>query len=113
MAYNKIGVLASAARTSNGNSGAISGETGDFIGIQVDVTAASGTAPTLLIGLQWSMDGVAWAVTDPTAEVFTSITGTTSLVRNFSVKAPQYRVIYTIAGTTPSFTFSVSSWETT
>ncbi len=112
MAYNVVGVLASAARTTSGNATVSGADTGDTLSLQVDVTAASGTTPTLDISVQWSMDGTIWSPA-ATPDTFTQITAVTSVVKTFQVKAPNFRVVYAIGGTTPSFTFSVRSYETT
>lgn len=112
MAYNVITVLPSAARTTSGNASILAADTGDTLALQVDVSAASGTTPTLDISIQWSMDGTIWSPA-ATPDTFTQITAVSSAVKTFAVKAPNYRVVYAIAGTTPSFTFSVRSYETT
>ena len=112
MAYNVVTVLAAAARTTSGNATILAADTGDTLSLQVDVSAASGTTPTLDISVQWSMDGTTWS-SAATPDTFTQITATASTVKTFQVKAPNFRVVYAIGGTTPSFTFSVRSYETT
>ena len=87
--------------------------------ITINVTAASGTTPTLVAKLQYSPDyGTTWI--DYTAKPVTATilaTGQTTLVvypgvtevANAAVSLPLPRVIrmhYTIGGTTPSFTFA-------
>lgn len=57
------------------------------------------------------MDGTIWSPA-ATPDTFAQITTTASVVKAFTTKAPYYRVVYTIGGTTPSFTFSVRSYET-
>lgn len=106
-------VVASAARTVTGTSAAINpGRLGSRVNLLADVTAASGTTPTLDLTVEWSHDaGTTWAASDP-ADAFTQITAATVKAKQFNVKAPTYRVRWTIAGTTPSFTFSVREYLT-
>lgn len=80
------------------------------LSVVVDVTAQSGTAPTLDVTVQWSHDGgTTWVSTSSDAFTqYAATTGTKMLL--LDAKAPVYRVLWAIAGTTPSFTFSVTSW---
>jgi hypothetical protein len=113
MAYAVVTVVPSAARTTSGQAtGVIGGDTGDNFSLQLIVTAASGTTPTLDVTVQWSMDGSTWSPAE-TPDIFSQVTATTSKVKVFPVKAPNYRISYTIGGTTPSFTFTVLGYETT
>lgn len=113
-AYAQRVVKTSAAQTTTGNSGAltIGGDanlgTAEWLVLGVDVSASSGTTPTLDVTVQWSLDGgTTWATTDGTPDAFAQITTTTSKIKRFAALAGTYRVVWTIAGTTPSFTFSV------
>lgn len=103
-------IAASAARTVDGQTDAevIIGtpEAVDAIGVLVDVTAFGGTSPTLDLKVQWSHNGIEWADAEP-ADSFNQITAAKKVVKRFSVKAPLYRVAWTLAGTSPSFTFSL------
>jgi len=102
-------VVASAARTTSGNSGtAISTERQNNIALLVNVTASSGTTPTLNVTVQWSADGVNFAPGDP-ADAFTQITGNVAAAKAFAVKGAFWRPAWAIAGTTPSFTFTVDA----
>ena len=101
-------VVTSAARTTTGTSGGVS-TTDARLSLLVNVTASSGTTPTLDLTIEWSHDGTNWAVGQP-ADSFTQITGTTVVVKQFTAKAPQYRIRWTIGGTTPSFTFTISEY---
>jgi hypothetical protein len=85
---------------------------GDVLSLLLDVTAASGTTPSMTVNVEWSMDGIAFAPAE-TADTFTAVTATGRKVKTFSVKAPSFRVVWTISGTTPSFTFSVTAYTTT
>ena len=86
--------------------------------ITINVTAASGTTPTLVAKLQYSPDGTIWIdyTTKPVTATI-SATGQTTLVvypgvtevANSAVSLPLPRTLrmhYTIGGTTPSFTFA-------
>jgi hypothetical protein len=103
--------VASAARTTSGNSGAIGlVDAGGQLALLVNVTAASGTTPSMTLTVQWSHDGTNFADNDTAADTFTAITTTKTTVKTFPIKAPFYRVAWAITGTTPSFTFTVSSY---
>ena len=105
-------VVASAARTTSGDSGALSLErrNGQKLSLMVDITAVGiDVDETLDLTVEWSHDGTLFAPGE-TTDVFTQLTqpqGVQAVVKQFDVKAPQYRVVWTIAGTTPSFTFSI------
>lgn len=102
-------LVASAARTTTGNSGALTGYgPAATLRAQLRVTAASGTTPTLNVVVEDSVDGGA---TWNTIATFAQKTAAgPQEVQN--VTAPfgdQLRVSWTIAGTTPSFTFAVDA----
>jgi len=111
MAYGEpTQFVASAARTTSGNSGAQPAEKALNLALVVEVTASSGTTPTLDLTVEWSMDGTNFAVADP-ADSFTQITTSpTRRAKTFTVKGTSYRLVWTIAGTTPSFTFSATRY---
>lgn len=86
--------------------------------LNVAITAASGTSPTMTVKIEGSMDGTTWftlgvvgangynvgsvGVTAPS-----NFTTTTSVLAIYD--APQYvRYNSTVGGTTPSFTYSVT-----
>lgn len=112
-------LLASSTKTAsfNGDDVANLGYRGGHI--VIDVTAASGTSPTLVVTVQGK---------DPTSGKYytilasASITGTgTTVLRIFDgatvaantaandVLPPVWRVISTIGGTSPSFTYSIGA----
>ena len=103
--YAEDTVAASAARTVTGNSGIITGYAGaSTLRVQFDVTAASGTAPTLDVVVQDTLDGT----TFNTIGTFTQKTVVAREVINITTPfADRIRVLWTITGTTPSFTFSI------
>lgn len=108
-----VTVAASAARTETGNSGSIQVPPGSpNLALLVDVTAQSGVTPTLDFSVEWSNDGTTFAAAD-TADTFAQITGAQvprQRAKSFAVKGKRFRVVWTIAGTTPSFTFSASAY---
>ncbi len=115
MTFQPREIVASAARTTAGDSGAlfpgadggVVAATAKAVALAVDVTAVSGAGATLALTVEWSNDGTTWHVGDPVDE-FTDITATGSVVKRFDVKAQQYRLVWAITGTTPSFTFAVT-----
>lgn len=110
MAFESAVLAASAARTTSGTS-ATAGSIGQTLSVWVSATAVSGTSPTLDLEVQWSADGGAtWAPAQP-ADTFTQMTAVGSAVKQFAVKAPLYRLVWTIGGTTPSFTFQARSYS--
>jgi hypothetical protein len=98
--------VASAARTTTGNSGALPGYgPASSIRAQLNVTAASGTTPTLNVLVEDSVDG---GLTWNTIGTFAQKTAAGREVINITTLfGDQLRVSWTIAGTTPSFTFAV------
>ena len=106
-------VVASAARTTSGNSAAIStlvpSTSVGVINLAVHVTAVSGTTPSMTLTVQWSDDGTTFGNADTTADTFAAITATTDVFKQFPARAPFFRLSWAITGTTPSFTFSVNS----
>ena len=98
-------VVTSAARTASGNGSSI--ETGDRIevrGLVLDVTAASGTSPSLTVNVQTSDDNTTWR----TLQSFTAVTAAPANQHLSVGGLDRYlRFSWTITGTTPSFTFSV------
>jgi hypothetical protein len=105
--------VASAARTTSGSSGPVSAvDAGGFLSLLVNVSSVSGTTPSLALSVEWSMDGGTTFAAADVADTFTAITAAKTVVGRFAVKAPIYRVVWTITGTTPSFTFDVRSFVT-
>ena len=103
----QIGFVASAARTTTGNSGAYAVPAmADSINVAVLVTAVSGT-PSMVLSVEWSNDGVNFATVDTTADAFAAITTAVNRVKGFTAKAQFFRLVWTITGGTPSLTFSV------
>lgn len=104
-------VFSLAARTVTTNSAAFPvGNPADQVTLFTRVTAASGTTPTLNVKLQESPDGTNWydvgvASTNLTGVSTQRFVATYQSSNVGGLSAIQYRVVATIGGTTPSFTF--------
>ena len=103
-------LASSAARTTTGNTGAIDvHDAGEKVAILANVTAVSGTSPSMTLSVEWSHDGTNFAAVDGTADSFAAITAASAKVKSFEVKGRYLRAVWTITGTTPSFTFTLTS----
>jgi hypothetical protein len=69
---------------------------GDKLGISIDVTAITGTVD---FTVEWSPDGVRFGDAD-TADTLAQIAGVATASKSFDVKAPYFRLVWTI-GTGP------------
>lgn len=133
--------VASVTKAATANSGSLKGlgtavRKAHTMAIYLDVTAASGTTPTLDVSLQFSTDGgTTWYTAARFAQVTAAVTrrltmrpflgsteaaveeAVTSTGTNGVIKtnAPflggdfDHRFLYTIGGTNPSFTFAIFS----
>lgn len=98
-------ILASAARTTSATAdiGAVVSEF-DTLDIFIDVTAVTGTTPSMTVTYQASVDGGTTWFDGPAS---TAITAAGRQVLNVPNKLGALgRISYAITGTTPSFTFS-------
>lgn len=104
-----VDTLFSATATASGTGSAVGGfEGASQLVAQLEVTAASGTTPTLDVVLEDSVDGTNWH----TLATFAQATAAGRSVQR--VSAPftnRLRVRHTIAGTVPSFTFNVKVYS--
>lgn len=115
-------VIGSGTRTATFNTDTISND-GDYLGIKfyLDITAVSGTTPTLDVKLQ-AFDKLSGKFFDILGASFSQKTAsgqddlivypTVAAVANRAVSQPLpdlWRVLATIGGTTPSFTFSLGA----
>ena len=100
-------VLASAAQTVTFTTAAISAETAT-VALLINVSAASGTTPTLDCTVEWSNDATTWAVSD-VADSFVQITVAKVTSKAFASKGLFFRIRGTVAGTTPSFTTGITA----
>lgn len=102
-----LNLVPSAARTTTGNLVLTNlGEDISSAEVQLNCTAASGTSPTLNVIVEATVDGTNWyqlvAFTQRTAAGVEQKTIT-------GIVSQSLRVSWTIAGTTPSFTFQVDA----
>ena len=104
--YTTQELAPSAARTTSGSSEEFWGYgLASTLRVQLGVTAASGTSPTLNIVIEDSIDGVNWN----TIGTFAQKTAAGLEVINVTLPfANHIRARWTIAGTAPSFTFAVT-----
>ncbi len=101
-------VIESLARTTNGNGGDVRMPGGESVRAQLNVTAASGTAPTLNVLVEDTIDG---GTNYNTIGTFAQKTAAGREVINITTPfSENLRVSWAIAGTNPSFTFSVD-WQ--
>lgn len=100
--------LASAARTASGVGTAFNSDTAESLEGFLAVTAASGTTPTLDVRLETSVDG---GTSYDTVGSFTQQTGIATDNHVFGPLGDTCRWAWTIGGTTPSFTFTVTAEE--
>jgi hypothetical protein len=97
-------ILESLPRNTAGNSGNIQTYGGELIRGQLNVTAASGTAPTLNVLIEDTVDGVNYNTVGTFAQKTSSGREVINITTPFS---ETLRVSWTIAGTSSSFTFSI------
>lgn len=134
----EVTVLASATKTSSGDSGNLKNSTGQIpvahtISLVLNVSAASGTSETMTVALESSIDGgTTWyqsavftqittavvtrvidfrpflGATEAGAETVVTSTATTAIHKNAPLTEDQ-RLKWVIGGTNPSYTFSVTA----
>lgn len=102
-------VLASTALTATGNTAGfpLGPITTGVFAVFVNVTAVSGTLPTMDLAVEFSFDNTTFYPLQG-AFTFTQITAVSKAVKQANAVAPYFRVAYTIGGTTPSFTTQIS-----
>jgi hypothetical protein len=108
-AVNPTGELpVKAARTTTGNSGWVKvGDAREIIA-QLHSDAGTGTTPTLDVKLQTSIDGTDGNQIDVPTSPFTQVTTSASnQIKSVLQFHHWVKVVWTIAGTTPSFNFGV------
>lgn len=104
--HTRIALVPSAPRTTSGN--ASNRLTHGNLVVLPIVTAVSGTSPTLGITVEWSTTGTTWVTADP-PDTFTQLTAVGGAAKFFVAKGVYYRVVWTIGGSSPSFTFSIDT----
>jgi hypothetical protein len=101
-----VSVLASGAKTATGNSGWLNAEDIQALSLTLDCTARSGTTPTLDVSVETAEDSS--GTRSRTVGSFTQVTATGTQRKSFGPLDRYYRVVWTIGGTTPSFTISIA-----
>lgn len=81
-----------------------------YVTVHLLATAVGGTTPSLTAELQWSNDGVNFASVQTTPDTFTAITVNGNTTKNFLTKGAYARLVYTVTGTTPTFTLTASAY---
>lgn len=99
-------VFPAAARTATTTSGVFVADTSKLV-CHLNVTAVSGTSPSMTVKLQDSSDGTNWVDIPSAAFTAATATGTQRLV--VSDVGTMVRAVATITGTTPSFTFDLTA----
>lgn len=102
-----IDFAASSARTASGSAAGVDGlSVQTTLRVQLDITAAAGTSPTLTVTLEDTIDGTNWN----TIGTFAQKVGPGREVINITTPfADRVRATWVIGGTTPSFTFAVAA----
>lgn len=101
-------LVSSAAKTASGSASIPSGDA-TTLRLQLNVTAASGTTPTLDVVIEDSLDG---GTTWNTVGTFAQKTAVAREVINITAPfTPTLRARWTVGGTTPSFTFALVSYS--
>lgn len=121
-ANTAVSVEASSAKAASGNSAtALTNHNGSGVHLFVNVSAVSGTTPTLAVRVQvqdpvsssWvDLPGAATANITATGLTLLTIYPGATVAANSAVSLPlprTWRLAWTIGGTTPSFTFSVGA----
>jgi hypothetical protein len=96
--------------TGNGTGADVQARDGDLV-LVLDSAAGTGTTPTLDVTVE-SSDTLGGTYTAITGAAFTRVTTTASqqlLVISKDEARRFVRIVYTLTGTTPSFTFSVNA----
>lgn len=103
---DSITVIGSTTATASGNGPAVPSGPYNTFRLTLNVTDASGTTPTMTVTIQTSADGSTNWTTLGTAFNAATAVGTQRKVLSGADRF--IRAQYTIGGTTPSFTFSVT-----
>lgn len=98
--------VAKSARTVSGDSGWIDIGGAKEIIAQLDSDAGTGTSPTLDVKVQTSWNGVDATAVDVPTGAFTQVAAAASMqVKSITTMHRYIKLVWTIAGTTPSFNF--------
>ncbi len=97
-------VIESLARTTNGSSNTVQAYGGESLRAQLNVTAATGTSPTLNVLVEDSLDGINFNTIGTFAQKTTAGREVINITSPF---AENLRVSWTIAGTGATFSFGI------
>lgn len=103
-----INVLSAAVITATGQSAAQEVGLAENISVEVEVTAASGTTPSVQFSVLWSDDGTSWAAAPD--NIGGALTAVGNAIATVPVRAPYFALAYTVTGTTPSFTVTAKAF---
>jgi hypothetical protein len=102
-------IVPSAARTASGDSGPLYAfGAASVLRVQLDVTAAAGTSPTLDVVVEDTLDGTNWNVIGTFAQKVAVGREVLNVAAPFT---DRLRVRWTIGGVGASFTFSVLAYS--
>lgn len=113
-----VNLKSSAAVTATGQTADLINRDGRGLVVAVVTSAHSGTSPTLVVKVQgkgpsgtyYDIPGAATATINTDTTTLLTVYPGVTVVANGAVSQPMprvYRVVWTIGGTTPSFTFAV------
>jgi len=80
----------------------------DWMSIGIDITAVTGLNASAEFRLQWSFDNITWADSNP-RDIIGTATAPVSVIQRFAVKAPYWRLVVVVSGTTPAFTCTANA----
>lgn len=80
----------------------------DWMSININIAAVTGTNPSAAFRLQWSYDNIYWAEANP-ADTIGTATAPVNIIQRFPVKAPYWRLAVVVAGTNPVFTCTANA----
>jgi hypothetical protein len=80
----------------------------DWMSVNVNITAVTGTNPTATFRIQWSYDNAYWAEAQP-QDVLGTATGPINVIERFQIKAPYWRLAVVVGGTNPVFTCTANA----
>src|SRR5579862_2105522 len=97
----------SATETTSGNTASFGTGNMALCGMFVNITAASGTLPSITITLQHSPDGTVWYNVGNISVTSSGTATVSSAPPALGLLAEYSRCAWTVSGANPSFTFSV------
>lgn len=80
----------------------------DWMSVNVNITAVTGTSPAATFRIQWSYDGTFWAEAQP-QDILGTATVPVNVIERFQIKAPYWRLAVVVTGTNPVFTCTANA----